>query len=45
MKEIDKKRPILILVAVAIALLSFFGASRIDTSTVLHASCIATLDE
>ena len=45
MKEIDKKRPILILVAVAIALLSFFGASRIATSTDFHASSIATLDE
>ncbi len=45
MKEIDKKRPILILIAVAIALLSFFGASKVATSTDFHANSIASLDE
>ena len=45
MKEIDKKRPILILIAVAIALLSFFGASRVATSMDFHANSIATLEE
>lgn len=45
MKETNKKRPILVIVAIAVALLSFFGAARVATSAEFHADSIATLDD
>lgn len=45
MKETNKKRPILVIVAIAVALLSFFGAARVATSAEVHAESIATLDD
>lgn len=45
MNENNKKRIILVVVAVAIALISFFGVSRVATSTEFHKSSIETLEE